>query len=145
MTNTNILQNTTNINGRPVSITINNERRAFIEFTDPNTYGDRLNLSVTLCDIEYKKNYLGYLWHKSGKLHGKPSTFWSIDDDITHPPEFGGRCHRSHEVNPTYTPGGGGYVINFDYINEATAPELFRILSEITDNFYKSAYHRPQY
>jgi hypothetical protein len=143
MTNTLFLTGLTNINGHPVTVTINNENRAFIEYSDPNTYGDRLSLSVTLCEVCYKKNYLGDLWRKSGKLRGTPSTYWSIDDDITQPSDFGGRCHRSHKVNPTYKPGGAGYVVNFDYIREATQSSLLSVLSEITENFYNAVYDRP--
>lgn len=145
MTNTNILSNVNEIAGHPVTIDLCNERRAFIDFDDPNKYGDRLSLSVTLCDLEYKKGYHGDLWRKAGYLRGTPSAYWSFDDDITQSADPGRRCHRSHEVNPTYKPGGGGYVVNFDYIREATPSSLFATLEEITNNFYAAAYTRPTF
>lgn len=138
-----IFETLTHVNGHPLKLVVNLDRRHMVEFTEPNAYGDRLTLDISFCELTYKKGYSGDYWHKEGYIKDRPAAYWHFDDEITQSPEAGGRSHRSHEVNPTYKPGGGGYVVNFDYIKEATPESLLSTLCEIVNNFYTAAYTRP--
>ena len=109
--------------------------RCLVDFIEPNAMGERLTIEYSKQVFDNANSYsLARLWHKHGLTDVLLETAWVISDYCY---DADGHCHGNH-YNPQVKlhPGGGRYVIDFDWKKEGTPEELDRLLDEVERRFY---------
>ena len=108
----------------------------WIVFNETNAKGEEITLNIKKCvpDLKYKKSLMN-VWVKAGFLEKPLETYWSTDTSVNKPD---GTCYRAYDPQlidyKKYDSKGNvvesRYVINFDWILEATPENYDKIVAE---------------
>ena len=108
-------------------------RRYFINFTEKNRKGETLVIELTKCedDPNYKKS-LPKMWEKSGYIDRVLTSYWSVSTYVT---DTENGCRGDYNPQHKLSEDGRRYVINFDWMSEATADYAEKLVKEIYRQF----------
>ena len=102
------------------------KRRLVRTWHEPNAKGETIVVDFTRCEGGCEKGSLPRLWKKAGYIDRVLETWWSVDVYC-----YDGRGGCRSRYNPTVKPGGGGYVLDFDWVLEGTPENMEAISREI--------------
>lgn len=108
--------------------------RWFYYFEDKNRKGERLTIEVVKCEVENPndKNCLPYLWKKNGFIDRILTSYWSIQTFVHDTEE---NCFEAYNPTIKLSKDKKRFVINFDWMLEATEENLNLILEEVYNRF----------
>lgn len=116
---------------------------ALYTFADLNARGEKIQFELSRCGdgLENCKNSLPYLWKKSGYINRVLPNYWCVSVYAT---ENNGNCwgwYNPQTLDYKRTDKDGKtiesrYIINFDYMFEATEENKQKLIDEI----YKRAF-----
>lgn len=92
-----------------------------------NGKGERIEAEFTICENPHTTHSLPRLWHENGYTDRELETWWSV---AVYCYDENGVCRAKY--NPTAKKGGAGYVLDFDWVLEATPENLGKLSDEIT-------------
>lgn len=101
-----------------------------------NAKGESLCVEIGMGQnyVPNSKHSLPYLWYKNGHTEKILQNWWEVQTYIT---KEDGMCYRAYD--PTIKPSDDGkrFVINFDWMLDATEENFEKILDEILKRFFE--------
>jgi hypothetical protein len=105
------------------------ESRWFYTFTEPNSKGEKIMVEFVKCisDLNNKNSAL-YIWKKAGYIDKLLETYWNIEVYVY---DTEGNCWGRYNPQVKLSENGKRYVINFDWLLEATEENKQRLIDEV--------------
>jgi len=119
-------------------LTCGRRKRAFYYYRDENGQdrhnknGERLIIEVTHCEDGGGAHSLPALWQKRGATATRLSTYWGLSTFVY---DKDGECYGDYNPQTRWDATARRPLINFEYMEEATAESFRRLLVETLRRF----------
>ena len=102
-----------------------------INFLEKNNKGETLRIFLTKCENSGGKHALPILWFANGYTDRVLETYWHLETFVRDDKGCWGIYNPQHKIHPS----GGRYVINFDWMFEATEENKEKLIKEVYRRF----------
>ena len=111
-----------------------NDCRCYYACDSLNSKGERLLIELSYCYDSGYRDSLPKLWKKHGYTDRVVETYWHFDTYVYKLDENGREiCYRGYD--PSVKPGGAGYVVDFDWLLDATPENARKLFAEGYERF----------
>lgn len=115
------------------------ENRSFYYCTEKNEKGEKLTVELVkiIDDLKDRKSFMN-LWKKEGYIKEVLPSRWSIH---TYVDDSDGNCRGAYNPMHKLSDDGKRYVINFEWMFEATEENKEKLLEEVYKRFMNELDH----
>ena len=103
-----------------------------VRFTEKNKRGESLMMYVNKCEDPGPDHSLPRLWHKYGFIDRILPNYWYIEVFVFNDK---GECYNGYNPQQTLHYSGGRYILNFEWMFEATVENMEKIIDEVYSRF----------